>query len=58
MYLIIKIHSFSDNKASIREKALNEDNDAEFLFAKLKPEGANRRCENRDLLEWTLKDDT
>ena len=36
---IRKIHSFNNNKPGIREKVSNEDTEAEFLFAKLKPEG-------------------
>ena len=31
------------------KKASNEDTDTEFLFAYLKPEGANCRCGNKDL---------
>ena len=41
------------NKPGIREKALNEDTaDPNFLFPKLKPEGANWWCGSMDLLEW------
>ena len=35
----------------IQEIALNEDTDTEFLFAWLKPEGANWRCRNLSFIK-------
>ena len=50
------------NKPGIREEASNGDTGPEFLFAQLKPEGANWKCGNMDLFFkkniWiTLEDD-
>ena len=42
------------NKTGILEKASNEDTGPDFLFAQLKPEGANWRFGNIDLLKKTL----
>ena len=46
----------NNNKTSLESrKPSNEENDTEFIYAKVKPEGANGRCGNKDVVKSTNK---